>query len=103
MFEDVIVNLKNQVSRYVKVTVAVRVDKADVTAVSAEDVVRVLREQMTEELREYGEKELAADHVMDTLRSRFKDRMNKVLRTLKDAPVDKVFVKKVIISGIMVQ
>lgn len=103
VFEDVIVNLKNEVSRYVKVKVAIRVKAEDVTKVQQPDIKRLLREQMTEELRDYSKKELNAEHVMDTLRSRFRDRMNKVLRDIFDAPVDQNFVQWVVISDIMIQ
>lgn len=106
LFEDVIANLKGEVGRYVKVTVGVWFDKNDEDAqkiMTDLRVKRLLQEQMIEELRTYDQKQLADEFVLEQIRKGFKDRMDRELRRILDSSSEKTYVKKVVMSDLILQ
>ncbi|MFW5830109.1 MAG: hypothetical protein ACOCXA_07590 [Planctomycetota bacterium] len=105
LFQDVIANLKGEVGRYVKVTVGVWFDKMDpdFPKILDERVQRLLQEQMIEELRSYDQKQLADEFVLEQIRKGFMDRMDRELRRVLHTGSEKNYVKRIVMSDIILQ
>jgi hypothetical protein len=105
LFADVIANLKGEVGRYVKVTVGVWFDKndPDFPKIMDERVRRILQEQMIEELRSYDQKQLADEFVLEQIRKGFSDRMDRELRRILHTGSEKTYVRKIVMSDLILQ
>lgn len=106
IFDDVITNLKGELSRYIKVRVHVWFDRndPDYQRISSDQRVKhLLQEQMIEELRSYDQKQLADDFVLEQMKKGFTDKMDRELRRFLGAGSDRTYVEKVVISDFILQ
>lgn len=105
-FEDVITNLKGELSRYIKVEVQVWFDKEDehYQKITTDERVRfMLQEQMIEELRTFDPANLEDTFVLEQMKKGFRDRMDRELRASFGSGSEKTFVKKVVIKNFILQ
>ncbi len=105
-FPTIIANLRGEeIGRYVKVSVRIWLSLEDMQSITAhEDRIKaVLQEQMVQVLRSYDKTEISDERALTKIKTQFQINMDRELRRLYSKGPEVTYVKKIVMSDLMLQ